>query len=148
MVMNQSDISAVEDESGMRIEYHRHDFTMAFASLAPLVTEAFAYAKSGNQEEAMESLRRAVDVVRVATTTRVDVSVGSANNGPEITSVSELAQYVRENGLVQMIGDVARVRQLWSETFPETADSLDSKEEIKLLYLRACGEILDEELGD
>lgn len=59
-------VSAIQID-GQRIEYAPIDLALAYASIAPLVTEAYAYFKSGKRNEAEEAIEKARAKIEMAT---------------------------------------------------------------------------------
>tara|TARA_R110002073_G_scaffold20209_6_gene72819 strand:- start:2874 stop:3215 length:342 start_codon:yes stop_codon:yes gene_type:complete len=85
----------IEATHGQRIEFLEIDSAAIYAALAPLVTEAHAYLESGNETEGMKALRRARDVVEMASNAMTSVvivdepSVSESTGKRDQTSVSE-----------------------------------------------------------
>lgn len=63
-----------------RIEYHKPDLTLAYAALAPLVTEALAYYECDSREHGRDALRRAKAVIDRAATTVVSITPESSSS--------------------------------------------------------------------
>lgn len=58
-----------------RVEYHKPDMGLAYAVLAPLVTEALAYLDAGNEKKGMAALRRAREVIDSAGLAMATISI-------------------------------------------------------------------------
>jgi len=58
-----------------RLHYHRPDFDVAYAILAPLVTEALARCEHGDYRQGVGALRQAKAVIDAAVITAMTVEV-------------------------------------------------------------------------
>lgn len=56
-----------------RIEYHQPDLTLAYATVAPLITEAHAMFECGEPDKARETIAKARGLVEAVTMTSVTI---------------------------------------------------------------------------
>ena len=58
-----------------RIEYHKPDLTLAYSVLAPKVSEAWAFLRCGNIEEAKKAMASAQSVIDTAAMTSATIEI-------------------------------------------------------------------------
>jgi hypothetical protein len=84
------EISAVELD-GARIEYRKPDLGLAYSTLAPLVSEAWAYLQCENIGEAKRLMEEAREVIATASTTQLVLADTDQESEPKVTGKTTAA---------------------------------------------------------